>query len=398
MSEIYPLEWLDILILQTLNPKKSDLSKLSENDFSLISENLLEESLKIQVGIKTRIFALRKKREIQLLIKKYHSSLIFLLDSIFENQKDLQINSRYLSEVIETLIAVLEELLLFVENRFQYYLSLDERMPITYLMVSRKELLSKINTIKNRKDIAVHDGKSVEIAINEVFIWTESNKTDKITYRQMIYMRELLHVLDNLEYLDVKQTYFSPLEELLIGLNFNCLNYINYLIERINESISSNELKSIKLNELLCWYKKFNQLYINENITFDPSFQNIKDVLDNWFIYEIEYLQRQTEIIVDVKSVQLIKQKSRIQKVNKIECDLSVDQLGLILRAADEVRILKARSMNLVFQKIVPHLSTPLRKDLSYQSVRSKSYNAEERDKEIAILSLEKIIKKIRTY
>jgi hypothetical protein len=72
--------------------------------------------------------------------------------------------------------------------------------------------------------------------------------------------------------------------------------------------------------------------------------------------------------------------------------------MGLILRATDESRILKARSMSHIFKTIVPHLSTPFKKDLSYQSVRSKSYNAEERDKEIAIQTLEKIIKKIRTY
>jgi len=46
----------------------------------------------------------------------------------------------------------------------------------------------------------------------------------------------------------------------------------------------------------------------------------------------------------------------------------------------------------------VPHLSTAFKRDLSYHSVRSKSYNAEENDKNIAIMTLEKMIKKIRSY
>ena len=79
-------------------------------------------------------------------------------------------------------------------------------------------------------------------------------------------------------------------------------------------------------------------------------------------------------------------------------CVLSTDQTALILRAADELKIIIAKSMNEVFKTIVPHLSTPYKENLSYDSMRSKSYAAETRDKEIAIQTLEKIIKKIKEY
>ncbi len=79
-------------------------------------------------------------------------------------------------------------------------------------------------------------------------------------------------------------------------------------------------------------------------------------------------------------------------------CTLSTDQTGLILRAADELRILTAKSMSEVFKTIVPHLSTRYKKDLSYDGMRSKSYAAEESDKKIAIKTLQRIIKKIEEY
>lgn len=47
---------------------------------------------------------------------------------------------------------------------------------------------------------------------------------------------------------------------------------------------------------------------------------------------------------------------------------------------------------------IVPHLSTPFKRDLSYHSVGSNFYTPEERDKEITIQTLERIIKKIKSY
>jgi hypothetical protein len=54
--------------------------------------------------------------------------------------------------------------------------------------------------------------------------------------------------------------------------------------------------------------------------------------------------------------------------------------------------------MNEVFKTIVPHLSTPYKENLSYDSMRSKSYVAEERDKKTAIETLEKLIEKIKSY
>lgn len=82
----------------------------------------------------------------------------------------------------------------------------------------------------------------------------------------------------------------------------------------------------------------------------------------------------------------------------KVLCTLSADQIALILRAADESQILKARSMNAVFKFIIPYLSTPYKENLSASAVRSKAYNPEEADREAAVEALQRIIKKIQGY
>lgn len=83
---------------------------------------------------------------------------------------------------------------------------------------------------------------------------------------------------------------------------------------------------------------------------------------------------------------------------SKVLCKLSTDQTALILRASNELKILMSKSMNHLFKTIVPFLSTPNKADLSYDAMRSKAYTAEERDKEIAIETLERMIKRIREY
>ena len=82
----------------------------------------------------------------------------------------------------------------------------------------------------------------------------------------------------------------------------------------------------------------------------------------------------------------------------KILCSLSVDQIGLILKAADDTRLIQARSLSQVFKSIVPFLSTSNKTDISFDSMRSSTYHPEAPDKEKAIMALERMISKIRDY
>ena len=72
--------------------------------------------------------------------------------------------------------------------------------------------------------------------------------------------------------------------------------------------------------------------------------------------------------------------------------------MALILRATDDLRIIQAKSLNEVFRTIAPYLSTPYKEDISHGAMRSKAYSPEERDRQIAIETLERIIEKIKEY
>lgn len=82
----------------------------------------------------------------------------------------------------------------------------------------------------------------------------------------------------------------------------------------------------------------------------------------------------------------------------KILCTLSVDQIGLVLKAADDTRLIQARSLSIVFKSIVPYLSTSNKKDISFDSMRASTYHPEVSDKEKAIAALERMIGKISEY
>ncbi|MBF4485802.1 hypothetical protein [Flavobacterium sp. CSZ] len=399
MNNIYPLEWFDSLILQTFDPLSTNIDSLTDSDIAVISESISKESIKIQVHLKNEVFSLKKKRHIRVTVRQYHSTLIFLLDSIIENRTEKVLQSEKVRRLADLLISNLDYLISFIEDRFSYYLSLDERVPITYLMVCRKELALKLQRINKRIFSSESDKLTIKRTVKILQNAIKEDNGKKLTYRRILYFRELLKLLeehnDDLE----NPSIFTPLDELLIDHNFNSLQYISVLTERMTEQIYITEKHPAKLNLLLRFFKDFKQLHSNVKITFDASHQNIKDVLENWFTSEISFLQNRDEIEKSGnKNSKRTINPSYLPDENKIQCTLSSDQMGLILRATDETRILKAKSMSLIFKTIVPYLSTPFKRNLSYHSVRSKSYNPEEKDKEFVIKTLERMIKHIKEY
>lgn len=393
------MEWFDSIVLETFNPLHSNLRSLKDSDLPLINENIAKESLKIQTHLKNEIFSLKKKRHIRNTVRKYHSTLIYLLDTVIENRKHEIFKDEKILRATDHLISHLDLLISFIENRFAAYLSLDERIPITYLMVCRKEIELKLKNIGKIDFSSEPDSTTIREVIKIIRAALEKDSDKKLTYRRIIYFRELLKALAEMNHNIETLSVFTPLDEVLIDHNFNSIQYSAILTERMTEQIYNTEKQSAKLNLLLLFFKDFKQLHSNVKITFDVSHVNIKDILENWFASEISFLQNRDEIeeLDNVLSKRNINSSNLVLE-NKIQCTLSSDQMGLILRATDETRILKAKSMSQVFRTIVPYLSTPFKRNLSYQSVRSKSYNPEEKDKEFVIKTLEKIIKHIKEY
>lgn len=395
----YHLEWFDCLIVQELNARSGVLQSITIAESKELVAHILIESRRIQIQIKEEIFSIRKKRQFRHLVRKYHSSFIYLLNCSIENQQHDFFREPHLHNIGTTIIAVLEDLLSFVENRFYKYLSLDERVPITYQIVSKREILSKLDSIKKNILTSSDTQEPLQLVISKLYQKVRSEHTHKSTYREIVYRKELLNALASDALPIVKSTIYSVADQILISFNFNCQEYSAYLKNKILNQLDHYTTLGDKFAAILRVYNEFGQHNCKPKRMFDPQEPNLKEVLITWFQHEIRYLEQQIksreEEVLDSAPKSSI---TAIESNFKMECDLSCDQIALILRAADESRVVKARSMSQVFKSIVPYLSTPFKKELSYQSVRSKSYNAEDRDKVVAIRTLEKMITKINSY
>ncbi|XDZ54227.1 hypothetical protein FlaCF_1275 [Flavobacterium tructae] len=162
--------------------------------------------------------------------------------------------------------------------------------------------------------------------------------------------------------------------KILVG---NYYSSLLFLLDKIAEINNSNELYKDNLKEVTTTLISC----LDELITF------IESRFANYLEVPVQNIEKKTNSTIVSNNPS-----------DKVLCKLSTDQTALILRASDELKILISKSMNHLFKTIVPFLSTENKTDLSFNSMRSKAYAAEERDKEIAIETLERMIKQIKEY
>lgn len=394
---MYPLEWFDSLIINSFDTDNSSV-KVSEYELENLSKTIVSESKKIKIHIKDSFFELKSKRQIRLLIRKYHSSLVFLIDRVVEIRMIEKFNSPEFFRIFDLIVSSLDDLLSFVEIRYSSFMSLDQRVSYSYFSIWKKETLEVLTSVIKKKENARENDLELEFVVNLLAAPLQNSRKSKYTYRQILYYREIIIELGKLNYPVTESEGFSNLDLMLIRMNFNSREYTERLVTRIGRYLEGFESLSERLEKLLYFCKILSKINADLKLTFNPSQQNLISFLEYWFSSEIRFAEKKAAILMQEQIDGSIRSEFMEKADSKLECILSGDQIGLILRATDEARIIKAKSMNYIFKSIVPYLSTPVKRNLSYQSVRSKSYNAEDRDKEIAIESLEKIIRKIKTY
>jgi len=400
MCEGYALEWLDALITMSVNPMKTDFNAIQSVCLTALKSKIEEEKDKIQAFLKRMVFSLGDEKRIELLVRQYHSSLIILLDQALENNAKCPAKFPELKELTSKVTLCVDELLSFIELRFLDYLSINERVPATYLAVTKKDINNKLNRLKAKFKDETTDKNIIDIVLHELCAFIGCSRQEHtFNFKELSYMKEIckeLEQLNNGKCDDI--TTYTCLDQLLVYMNFNCKSYIDYFTQRIAGKINCCHAINDKMEMLLLHFKAFKQMHHKPGLAFDTNYDDLEVEISNWFTQEIFYLEKKLHYSIMPLQGHSEPSQGKKNDVQKVLCILSVDQMAIMLRCVDDLKIIMSRSLNALFKSIVPFLSTPYQENISYDSMRSKSYAIETRDKEIVIQTLEEMIRKIREY
>ncbi|WP_367866995.1 hypothetical protein [Pedobacter sp. WC2423] len=390
---------IDQVISVTLNPLKNEIESLSSIQLNIIEGIIEKEKEKLQKNLKSRIFKSNNEKEIELFVSQYHSTLILLLQQVYKNKPYFNEGNPVLSKAFNLLVGSLDELLVFIEERFAPYLSLLETVPITYLEVAKNEIKQSIERFKNSFLNAVPDKELSEIVLNEILKFIETpSENSSVTFKEVIYMKDLVKELEHIDQPENPKCIYTALVELLVYLNYNSKLFINHFTSKIKLQINSLPFIDKKIVQLEFKRKEFQQMHVKPGVILNPEYNGIKAEIERWFTHEIYFVSQELKVPEISAALNpppvLPKRKER----DKVLCMLTGDQIGLFLRASDQNRLLIAPSMTAIFKAIVPSLSTKDREELSVENTRVKSYEATDHDKETLIMALEKLIQTIREF
>jgi hypothetical protein len=394
MKKNYVLQSLESLLHEiTQHP----FQEKTDDQTAQLIQSIANEKVKVYNYLKAEIINLKQEEHTRLMVQKYHHAIVLLINQTFNLQKrsmDLDINSK---EIVAYLLVSLEEMQQFLELSYPAFLSPQKFMGLPELTALKLEIEKKLPDLPPILEIGKNSEMSITIVLNAFKQFTDRiEKQEAITIEQYDYHRQLLDDLLTRGHEPIMLQDCPTLHELLLYWNFNSTDSIKYFRKGLEELIQQNETEKEKLDFMHYQFKRLLLIPVMQKKIYDKNFPSIKSFFLGWLKNEIDYLEQKSEGIRPLVEGY----NSTREKVSpvKVQVDLSADQISLILRGMRDTNILISKSMDSVFQLIIPHLSTKQRADLSPKSAQKKAYAGEDRDKQVVVSTLNGLIETVSGY
>lgn len=282
-------------------------------------------------------------------------------------------------------------------NRMLHYL--NQHTHVTLMKLVREEIKRKVKLVEKRSANYPYSRPVLEMVLHRIRTFTTERDDiyNQVKFKTILYQLELIHKLERIEWENYEIIAFSPVDELLIYMNYNSKRYIKMLEQWLSERIDEKQEPLVQLQQMQFYRKAFGQLQRKPDVALHEDYVSLHDIFTNWLVHETEYLENLVDLWTKTKE-QESNGNAVVKPEQKIEWALSADQIALIVRAADDTRIIKAKSKSAVFKLVVPYIRTRYTESLSPSATRTSAYHAEQSDKDITIEALEKMIKYIREY
>lgn len=389
MENDYVLEWLDVLVTDRLSPQKVETEMFDKRQAEQIIDKIVDEKRRQCVYIKRLVLLEPKRRRIQHALSCYFGALNMLIEGAEKNIESFSARFLDFEKPLQAVLTCLCDVRKFIIERYSVYL--DPDMPV----MNFRDI-----SIRREFDILRHGQFRPEEEALLQLLWEEfentfgSESSEVLTLRKLEYWSDLHKRIIEGAHQDFYYEFFSSIEISLIGINFNNARFVKYLADKVLVSIDGLSSNMDKVANLTHLQKLFNQIPVRQGLICDIRYNDLQTQIDNWFRHEIKYYTDLNNISPQIESRN---GSSRYLRKNpdKIMCALTVDQIALFFKAADQLSIITARSLSAIFKTIAPHLSTPHAADISPESLRAKSYSGEERDKAAVLDVLARLIKKV---
>ncbi|MBS1489712.1 MAG: hypothetical protein JSS93_04230 [Bacteroidetes bacterium] len=387
----YEFDTLEILIGNIKN----------ENQQKLFSD-ISHETERIKKAFIRQAFSLDCDKKIELYIQRHQTLLIELVDKHLNNffpnwqQNRAILDHENSVENINILVhQKLEELLSFIEKHFSRYFDLSSKIPDSYRSITASDFLERLPKLQKRlKDKSIRTD-AIKISTEPFYDFIHKSEV-KISFRKLIYLKELFTEINELSLSDIL---IKELEKQLctsmIYINFNSTKFFTYCAKIIKETYQSKTTLSGQLEALAYYLKSINQQQEKPSFAYKPSLKSLKTQLTEWVIEEMIFLERKHQLSFSFKLDKTT--ENQMRKDFKIYTESSVSQVAYFVRILMETGLIKNKNTIEVIRFFAQNMSTNRTETISHDSFRSKFYNVEASAKEAVQADVLKLLAHIKS-
>lgn len=382
----YILETWDILISRTIHP--DNLYHLTENEDwqeSLIQDSEAEKEKLRTLLVKDFVDGARQKK-MEFLVQFNQGILIRLLDKLHQYRSSPDIPDKAIS-VYESISSHVGYILDFIEEYFTKYFDRSEKVPSSYLLQSKEDLMLQIPHLKNMFEVNKVSTILTELIYSHFINFCIDVKAI-VTYNDLLYQKELLKEILNLQKVSKEKDFQMLLEARLIYMNFNSPFYTDYLLAHINKETEKTTTSKSKIKLLDNYQREIALIYPRPSLSLFQDIPSVKETLLNGINKQLHQLNA----IPENNSSPPAEEKSLIY------VQFKGTEIYLFHKAFIDAGGAPGETYKSIMEKTAAYLSNKTKKGFSVESLQKNSDKVDYESKENLKRFLAKMIRNIDSY
>jgi len=382
--EKHPIESWDQWVHSELHPAVLIQSAQETLNGYLATTKELKEALKTQL-LRDTLYN-KTEKEVQLLVERYQIKLTSLMDRLFHFQHDDSITVK-LKEFYGAVAAQLEMVIVLLQNDYGRYFNSDLNLPLSLRLREAHVLKRQWKLLfKTMRDLEAN-ARLLNVLDKSIKEILDLHERPAISYQQVSYFKNLLKEISGYILSSTCPPVYASLTELLISCNFNDLAFIRQVCSDFRTELEKKKSDECKLEFLKNSEKQLRQLLEQQKNAFDTNLPVAKQIILNWIGQEQAYLQ----------AILALPKKEALEGV-KMHTSLPVSILAAIARLMKDSGIITNTNQTDIFNFFTSNFVTQQKKGFSYEHLRTRYYQVEERTKEKAydyLMEMAQLCKKL---
>jgi hypothetical protein len=359
------------LIIQ--EPCRIEDLPFEERFFLYCFQIVKNENLKILLNHKESVFCISSKVKMEHYIHRKQNAMEILSYGLIKDinpivSKDIyNLTSDYsIADCLKITYIYLEKLQIFIEKESRNYVDVNKQVPYKTLLVKEFQIIDKLNWVQSQLLEMNMSDDLRKMAFIPLLKMATTNIQDKISYCEFNYCTEYIEELSR-KFEHNKEVEEANLEEWLLDLNYNSLDFFDFVTDRIISSMENQESDIEKIGILYHLLKSYNQRPARRLAKLNQNLPCIKDQIINWIDEEIEYLTRKKKLEAN----------KNVEPTIKIKTSFSVKQLCYFFYLLVQCGILLPKNHTDIFRFISNNFKTDKIDKIAYQSAKNNFYAAE---------------------